>query len=893
MRDIKLYIDNKRVDLDASSIITLTYTLDDTRNPTVVKNTFSKSITLPATANNDAIFATMRDTTTRIEPGTGFSPLVRMPFKLYGDSELIESGYMQLNEVGIKGGRATYKITLFGGVGNFLYALMYDDEGNKRTLADLDFGDDEQYMRFGINKDRVVTAWADTNRDDVPAITFVPAYNGIPGEFDAEHAIVKLSSNIGGSLPQSLTDGNKTFKPYNNCAVVEFPKAVNEWEVRDLRSYMQRPALSVRRLFEAMARPENNGGTEVVLDPAFFNDDNPQYNDAYITLPMLNNGEKDAEEMSITFPELSINSADPTESRASKILAGTLPASTIIKVNVPISLYIAPEVQDVPELYDSVRVVSGEYVAAPITVGVIVRNSKGGSEIARAEYTLGFTGDIVGAYKKKGNRYIFTDASGGNTFPMEVSFIKGSTVAIDVAIRVERTLSVVGDLLPTPLTYYPRDTVNSVSDVIAWRNKYTSNNNILTNNSTITAEQTTAGIGTGSSITKKMLLSTNATPADYLLSYTKLFGLRFLRDRDSKKITITPNYFTGEVMDISDRIDYGGDIKITPTTFDKRIMRCALDTPESYFARKYKDAHGIEYAQKRIDTGYGFNSETEEIYDGNVYTTAIPCRAVSKLFYAYKESSTKEVPPPFALGIKYGLAVDNGGVKIDVYSKDIPSTQLTAASSIMAYNTANGYDAMPKMCYFDMNGDTQEPIDIANNLVIYCGDYACKDANGNAIAYYVSDDTEEMVKLNGKVCYYISYDANDANVTHKDTLPLFLSIRLLSNGNVRDGFDFAKSKEHYLGQNIDYPESATLYTRYWQEYYEDRMDVNTRIVECMVNFDGIQVDIDTNRRFYYFDNAYWLLNKIVDYNPATTKLTKCQFIKVRNMSTYYKTKIEE
>lgn len=52
-------------------------------------------------------------------------------------------------------------------------------------------------------------------------------------------------------------------------------------------------------------------------------------------------------------------------------------------------------------------------------------------------------------------------------------------------------------------------------------------------------------------ITKEMLLKTEASPADYLLSYAKMFGLYFVKDVDSKTITIynRNSFFQNEVED--------------------------------------------------------------------------------------------------------------------------------------------------------------------------------------------------------------------------------------------------------------------------------------------------------------------------------------------------------
>lgn len=52
-------------------------------------------------------------------------------------------------------------------------------------------------------------------------------------------------------------------------------------------------------------------------------------------------------------------------------------------------------------------------------------------------------------------------------------------------------------------------------------------------------------------ITKNMFLKTESSPADYLLSFSKLFGLYFVKDVDSKTITIYSrnSFFKDEVVD--------------------------------------------------------------------------------------------------------------------------------------------------------------------------------------------------------------------------------------------------------------------------------------------------------------------------------------------------------
>ena len=108
MKDVKLYINNKEVDITNNIDFPFTYQIEDLSNPTIVKNMFSKSISIDGTDNNNLIFGEIYnfdrlqqydfiDTT-----GVNFNPTKRTKFELYCNNELIENGYIQLYMVEIR-----------------------------------------------------------------------------------------------------------------------------------------------------------------------------------------------------------------------------------------------------------------------------------------------------------------------------------------------------------------------------------------------------------------------------------------------------------------------------------------------------------------------------------------------------------------------------------------------------------------------------------------------------------------------------------------------------------------------------------------------------------------------------------------------------------------------
>ncbi len=145
------------VDLDDKSLILFNYTMEDLTNPTIVKNAFSHQVTIKGTPNNNQLFGDIFRLDREVTYnggflGTDFNPSRKTPFVIYNElNEVLESGYCKLDSVTKTKGVVEYKVSLYGGLGSFIYSLAYDSEGNKRTLADLDYlgtGNTETELNF-------------------------------------------------------------------------------------------------------------------------------------------------------------------------------------------------------------------------------------------------------------------------------------------------------------------------------------------------------------------------------------------------------------------------------------------------------------------------------------------------------------------------------------------------------------------------------------------------------------------------------------------------------------------------------------------------------------------------------------------------------------------------
>ena len=114
--NIKLYIGGDEVDLSQDLAILFTYSVDELTNPTVVKNTYSKTVVIEDTPNNSRIFGqfwnVQRIQQTEGQYGISFNPSKRVPFTIYVNGDIYQEGYAKLLNVKTKGKNNTYEVSL-------------------------------------------------------------------------------------------------------------------------------------------------------------------------------------------------------------------------------------------------------------------------------------------------------------------------------------------------------------------------------------------------------------------------------------------------------------------------------------------------------------------------------------------------------------------------------------------------------------------------------------------------------------------------------------------------------------------------------------------------------------------------------------------------------------
>lgn len=919
-RNISLYIGDSLVDLDDSSFILFNFTFEDLSNPTIVKNSWSQQLTLPGTDNNNRIFGQYFRPDRRVGSGSGvtgadFNPLRKTPFTIFSDmNEILQSGYVKLESVSRRGRSViSWSVTLYGGLGGYFYSLSYDDEGNKLTLADLDYlgtSDPENELTFTITADAISEAWAaDSDGGNVDnkwkVINFAPCYNGAPSDNFSSDLGLARPSVFG--LPTSDGEGHDASNT-NGYALFKLPEEMDEWAVKDLRSYLQRPVFSMRALFAALERPSNNRGYSVDLSAL---KDFP-YAKTWMTLPLLPSRDVSSETQEIKLTGTrKVLAADP-DSIADFENPATLLPGTITDINVSMQLdYVikdgvekgptTPEkiytwsegsfvdIETLIEYRYYIRVIFMQAVAYDVNGNVL------GGSVVKAYYhydgvltdlqtpegmaeDLGFTpiyqgaGNVYESAPRELDLQKVTDYTYRASDPIDFQFqVSGAVkeVKIHVAtlnLETNETKKTVMSRLPFFGNGYLFSKTNYTwnEDFKYWLPAF-EGSDMLSG----TLNVTISSIRTGAVITKSMLLSTDASPAEYLLSFCKMFGFLLLYDNVTRTVraVLRQDFFRDDLptIDLTDRIDTSQGVTIEPFAFDSKWYEFRLDGSGGAFEEMYSQIYGRDYGAFRIDTGYDFDDRTTDLLSGNVFRGAAMVLKQSRYMLDLFRDNTP-IPAPFiSRGNSYTLYNATGeGADIS-----IPSI----GTRYDFFNSSdNGYDysTSPKPQFENEDGG---PVDGDGVLLLK------SPAKYRRPYYKISDDIPEMDSLNNGVPCWLIEPGTESGI-YAPNYSRFNNLVIVTGS-----LDFGNPAELGIQRTV-ISDTAPLYARAWRRYLQDRYDVNTKVMRCRADLSGMQVGQELLGRFFWYDGAVWVINSIGNYSVTTYDTCELELVQVQDISNY-------
>lgn len=91
--------------------------------------------------------------------------------------------------------------------------------------------------------------------------------------------------------------------------------------------------------------------------------------------------------------------------------------------------------------------------------------------------------------------------------------------------------------------------------------------------------------------------------------------------------------------------------------------------------------------------------------------------------------------------------------------------------------------------------------------------------------------------------------------------------------------NFGVPKEIFFDLAAGYP-TANLYNAFWSDYIAEITDKDSKLLTCSVYLKLTDIYSLDFSKLIYIDGALWRLNKVIDYNPSAPDSTKCEFLKV-------------
>ena len=797
---MELFIDNHQVDLENLLQPNFNYAFLDTYNPSSVKSSYSRTIRIPKSKSN------------LVKP--------RGDFEIRDNGRVLQKGYYILDSETQEKTKAYYEITLYGQLGDFFYHL------SSGSLADLYYGwkgsrDVEDRFKIEWSNDYVYYSW-NRPRDSFEAnLVPIPCVTENKN-FDYKKTVIedKLFKVPSG---YSLIDGK--------YSLVETEDSTT-WLRQNFQTDIMPLGLRYSEIIKACTRPENNGGYTVNLDPSFFNNKNPYWKDLFVLFEQpaqdYGNVTEDYGNFSLDNQTEYSGSGDfttqviPTANSEIWSVDGNSLVTTKTIITNKLEVSFTPKFKPSQEgwfdylpnlaLYDT-------------TITFRVTNSNGEYREFSLEWGNGTELIALGGYLVYPKKELSVELP--RTW---------SNLSIRYTISISKRPIVHGAVLDGFLV---GKTIAGSVVIPSQSNKLTlSTSHDDVNNTQYEYSQ----------YTKKDLLGSSDTPLDYLLSFAKMFNLRFYQHPGSKIIDILSwdNWFTDKV-DIQDWIDYSNYQAILKVS-DSKELHFGIEPDKNTTVEEY-----LKVNPSVFDRTVPINSDstfTEEYLDTNLklgsranLTGYYSVRPVNNLAYYGFDS-----PDSYKVGYLQG-------------------DELKTVDQNLARQFGN------------QRYTVLELSEVKNTIVLRCGT-SVNNYGGESGKYpiAISRTSRLMIQYAGKPCFVGGFDLGAGEgstdvilgcpVKYTYQIPCF---DVVSNTQ-GSGVSLSFSNVHYRSLNVSSNLFDTRFRLMLDQIYSRPLQVKTKVHwKAMPQL----------RQLYYFNNTFWMISEVSNYNytdaPADTVFTRVLF----------------
>ena len=847
MGQIRLFLNGVEVELNEEVSFVLNQYFEDTSKPTLKYITFSKTVSIPFTINNNRLFGGIYSPDRVITyDNTGdftnihFDPYKKIDMRLQNDDDVLMVGYAKMLSVDWDGEKGVYNLNLYGELGKVfgeLSKVTFDNTNIEQDTKDY-FIDGGQYYRETMGRQLIYDSW-NSNRIYRPLVKTtdsnyephnIVGWTPLNIRYDS-NTLDQKSFELGDGTTKTFTDAlgalqNPSFVDATKCnpdtAIGDglMPREIGEW-----RCYLQQPFMYFDKLMQLMnEKCKLLTGYEFWLDSNWFSSDNPFYDKAVFT---LKNFETTKDEFTTNnyntrFSQLQWKINEDIQGQRSNgmtffvvnetksiLTNNTFNVSQYPNVgfsfNGNMQLWVTNSYAN-ESLTDDNALIIGLYkvvngVNNQICQTICVSNNSNVKNELKSLYpqaywvvpTFGLLSNnayadipINGVYYGDEDNITFKIAAVWykSTFP----FKKAEEEAARITIMPK-----------------PNEQIRLQTNVYS-QLSYTRS---------------------GATVTLNTLWNNDVKPFDIIMKYCKMFRIGIFADDVKKKVKFIPysTYFSQyEVLDWTDKLDKSKDYQIKPITYENKWVKFNYDDNSTKLNERYQKQFGLQFGEYKIDTHYVFNDETEELFKG----IKCPLENTDNVLSWTNLYDNKRIVYSFPAE-KY------------IYSKD-DSGKLQ--ENFGTFYLDNGI----------VDFDTEERLYLRSNII--------------------TDDSRNM-RGSGK---YVYNQYGDMTRTYKyRQLGTFIGKYMIT---------FTAPSYTFCYQ--DYKGKTGLYETFWKNYLQERYDVQNKIVTCYLNIKNSDWSYFDFNKFVKIDNQLYFVNKIFDYNPASNEPTKCELITIQDIEGYTK-----
>lgn len=872
---IQLYIENYEIELTEDVQFLLNKQFEEIDNPTIIINDWSKTVSIPFTEHNNKIFGYIykperiiigneSDPDVYKEMGIYFDPTKKLDFKLIYNTTVLMTGYAKMNEIKQNKGKGTYDITLFGQLGKIFQELSkitfnVNDENSNYII------DGTQYIDASINKALVYSSWTSSgqthssidNATITDIIGFAPnnSYyeNFDPKTYQYDTAASTLFTE---TLKHKWDDGNEGYVTGIDPESA-IPNGMLPRDIGEFRSYYQTPFIYWNKLWQIFQKKaETITGYTWDLDNDWFNTSNPYYYKLVYMLKPFNvkNGTsldnhytkwgKDAVSRNLG------RSTTPGQPQLVRKLAMPIGASVV--TNNKIETYPLLTTYDEPQY-------SASYPHIPTNVAVFKCPDEFSSIIYKWNIPMYIETKVSGSHLRDNsgliismklwgcddlmtqansrliqtNNYIIRHEDSGFTYRDYTPIDTGSSpssgdnrykLVFNISSNFHASAAKCG-----PYCYFTLEC--SYTDDDPMTNGLGDQGYTWYRDSTsVDVTLSSGAFRSGTHFTLNDLWDNSYNLFDQILNYCKMYRILIFADDINKtlKFIRAPKYFSSySIVDWSDKLDLTKDFIVKPLTFDNKYVIFNYDDNTTKLGKKYKESWGVNYGEKKLITDYNFNEDKKSLFDKKI-TTSIT-------------------------NTDFSLSWTN------LYDYDRISYSLPAEIFPYAKDDNNKYVNIFGAYYFFVG---KKYFDTTTAL--------------HMRGVKVSDDTTFQLSND---TYYYSQNQSYTDVTSYPGLDIVYSDeeKLCLFNMPNENYTYSKNFGNTKG----------IYDMFWKRYIDERYDIQNKKITCYIK---LSLNDFTNFEYNHFvkiDNILYIVNKIYDYNIATSEPTKVDLISISNINAYY------